>query len=132
MEAGFSPLDEELALPAGHLSSYVLEVVVRLASWMPFGRAVQEAAWFTGVTTSETSVRRLTEAAGRTYEAVQRAQAAVLEQGAPPAPRGPPVQALCVDRAMAPLVDGARGEVKTPAIKLARGHRWAPFSVSAA
>lgn len=116
MEAGFSPLDEELALPAGHLSSYVLEAVVRLASWMPFGRAVQEAAWFTGVTTSETSVRRLTEAAGRAYEAGQTAQVAALEREAPTAPQGPPVQALYVDGAMVPLVGGVWGEVKTLAI----------------
>jgi hypothetical protein len=114
--ADFSPLDEELALPAGHLSSFVLESVVRLASWMPFGRAVQEAAWFTGVTTSETSVRRLTEAAGRAYEAGQTAQVAVLERGMPQAPQGPPVQALSVDGAMVPLVGGVWGEVKTLAI----------------
>jgi hypothetical protein len=112
--ADFSPLDEELALPAGHLSSYVLESVVRLATWMPFGRAV--AAWYTGMTLSETSVRRLTEAAGRRYEAVQTAQVAVLEQTAPAAPQGPPVQALSVDGVMVPLVGGVWGEAKTLAI----------------
>lgn len=116
MEADFSPLDEELALAAGHLSSYVLEAVVRLASWMPFGRAVTEAAWFTGVRVSETSVRRLTEAAGRTYEAEQTAQVAVLERETPAAPQGPPVQALYVDGAMVPLVGGVWGEVKTLAV----------------
>lgn len=116
MGADFSPLDEELALSAGHLSSFVLESVVRLASWMPFGRAVQEAAWFTGVTTSETSVRRLTEAAGRSYEAGQTAQVAVLEREMPQAPQGPLVQALSVDGAMVPLVGGIWGEVKTLAI----------------
>jgi hypothetical protein len=94
VEAVFSPLDEELALPAGQLSSAVLEAVVRLATWMPFGRAVTEVAWFTGVRVSETSVRRLTEAAGRTYEAEQTAQVAVLERETPAAPQGPSVQAL--------------------------------------
>jgi hypothetical protein len=114
--ADFSPLDEELALPAGHLSSLVLEAVVRLATWMPFGRAVKEAAWFLGMPLSETSVRRLTEAAGRSYEGGQTAAVAALEQEAPPAPQGPPVQALYVDGAMVPLVGGVWGEVKTLAI----------------
>jgi hypothetical protein len=116
VEADFSPLDEELALPAGHLSSFVLESVVRLATWMPFGRAVTEAAWFTGIPLSETTVRRLTEAVGRSYAAVQTRQAAVLEREGPIAPQGPPVQALYVDGAMVPLVGGAWGEVKTLAI----------------
>lgn len=116
MGADFFPLDEELGVPGGHLSSFVLEAVVRLATWMPFGRAVAEVAWFTGVTLSETSVRRLTEAAGRSYEGVQTAAVAALEQEAPPAPQGPPVQACYVDGAMVPLVGGVWGEVKTLAI----------------
>jgi hypothetical protein len=114
--AGFSPLDEELALPAGHLSSFVHEAVLRLATWMPFGRAVAEVAWFTGVTVSETTVRRLTEGAGRTYAAEQTAEAAVLERETPPAPPGPAVQALSVDGAMVPLVGGTWVEVKTVAL----------------
>ena len=112
----FSPLDKELGLAAGHLSSLVLEAVVRLATWMPFGRAVREAGWFLGVTLSETSVRRLTEAAGHSYEAVQTAQVAALEREVPVAPQGPPVQALFVDGAMVPLVDGVWGEVQTLAV----------------
>jgi hypothetical protein len=116
VEAGFSPLDEELALPAGQLSSVVLEAVVRLATWMPFGRAVTEVAWFTGVRVSETSVRRLSEAVGRTYEAEHTAQVAALERETPAAPQGPPVQALYVDGAMVPLVGGVWGEVKTLAV----------------
>jgi hypothetical protein len=76
------------------LSSFVLEAVVRLATWMPFGRAVTEAGWLLGVTLSETTVRRLTEAAGRSFVAVQTAQVDRLEREAPPAPAGPPVQAL--------------------------------------
>ena len=116
MEAGFSPLDEELALSAGQLSSFVLEAVVRLATWMPFGRAVQEVAWFTGTRVSETTARRLTEAAGATYAAGQTAEAAALERETPPAPPGPAVQALSVDGAMVPLVGGAWAEVKTLAL----------------
>jgi hypothetical protein len=105
-----------LGLSAGHLSSLVLEAVVRLATWMPFGRAVREVGWFLGVSLSETTVRRLTEAAGRSFEAVQTAQVEALEREAPPAPQGPPVQALYVDGAMVPLVGGVWGEVKTLAV----------------
>ena len=41
---------------------------------------------------------------------------AVLEREAPPAPPGPPVQALYLDGAMVPLVGGVWGEVKTLAV----------------
>lgn len=116
MGADFSPLDEELGLGAGQLSSYLLEAVGRLATWMPFGRAVAEVAWFTGTTLSASSVRRLSEAAGRSYEAVQTAQVVALERDTPPAPAGPAVQAFYADGAMVPLVSGVWGEVKTLAI----------------
>jgi hypothetical protein len=116
VEAGFSPLDEELGLPAGSWSPFLVEAVVRLATWMPFGRAVAEVAWFTGTPVSATTVRRLTEGAGATYVAGQTAEAAALEREAPPAPPGPAVQALSVDGAMVPLVGGAWAEVKTLAL----------------
>jgi hypothetical protein len=114
--AAFSPLDEELALPAGQLSPFLLESVVRLASWMPFARAVAEVAWCTGTTVSATTVRRRTEAAGGTYEAVQTEQVATLEREAPAAAPGPAVQVLSVDGVMVPLVGGVWAEVKTLAL----------------
>jgi hypothetical protein len=104
--ADFSPLDTALGLAAGHLSSCVLEAVVRLATWMPFGRAEQEAGWLLGVSLRETRVRRLTEAAGPSSEGVQTAQVAALAQQAPPAPAGPPVPACFVAGALVPLVGG--------------------------
>ena len=60
----FPPLDEELALPPGHLTPFVRERVVRLATWMSFVRAGREVAHFTGVQVGGTTVRRLTERAG--------------------------------------------------------------------
>jgi hypothetical protein len=90
--------------------------VVRQATWLPFGRASEEVARLTGVHVPESTLRRLTEGAGRAYEAVQTAQVAQLEQEVPPAPPGSAVQALSVDGAMVPLVGGAWAEARTLAI----------------
>jgi hypothetical protein len=112
----FSPLDEELALPAGQLSSFVVETLVRLATWLPFGRASAEVARLTGVQVAASTVRRLTEGAGTAYEGVQTAQVAALERATPPPADGPAVQALAVDGVMVPLVGGTWAEVRTLAI----------------
>ncbi len=109
----FSPLDEELALLPGAYSPRMQESIIRLATWMPFARAVQECAWFTGVTVSEATARRLTEVAGAAQVALQDATTAALEQQAPAPPVGPPVQYLSADGAMVPLVGGVWAEVKT-------------------
>jgi hypothetical protein len=42
-------VDEELALEAGSLTPQLLEWLVRLAAWMPFGQAVQLLEAITGV-----------------------------------------------------------------------------------
>ena len=109
----FSPLDEELALLPGAYSPRLQESVVRLATWMPFARASQECAWFTGVAVSEATARRLTEAAGAAQVSLQDAATAALEQQPPSPPSGPPVQQLSADGAMVPLVGGVWAEVKT-------------------
>ena len=59
-----------MALPPGRLTPFVRESVVRLATWMSFGRAGREVAHFTGVTVGGTTVRRVTERAGAAYVAV--------------------------------------------------------------
>jgi hypothetical protein len=87
-----------------------------VGTWLPFGRASAEVARLTGVQVPESTLRRLTEGAGRAYERVQTAQVAQLEQEAPPPPTGPAVQALSVDGAMVPLLGGAWAEVRTLAI----------------
>lgn len=116
MGRAFSPLDEELALAPGHLTPFVQESVVRLATWMGFGRAGHEVAHFTGVTVGATTARRLTERVGAAYEAVQTAQVERIERELTPAAQGPAVQYLSVDGAMVPLVGGAWAEVKTLAL----------------
>jgi len=110
---GFSPLDEELALLPGRLTPSLQEAVVRLGTWMPFGRVVTELAFFTQVSLTEATARRQTEAAGAAYVALQSAEVEHLERTTPPAPEGPPVQLVSVDGVMVPLVHQEYAEVKT-------------------
>lgn len=110
---GFSPLDEELALLPGRLTPSLQEAVVRLGTWMPFGRVVTELAFFTQVSLTEATARRQTEAAGAAYVALQSAEVEHRERTTPPAPAGPPVQLVSVDGVMVPLVHQEYAEVKT-------------------
>ena len=114
----FSPLDEELGLLPGELTPSLVESLVRLGTWLPFGPAAHMLAYFTRVVVGATTVRRLTEQAGAAYEAVQTAAVDRLEREVPvpPAPHGPAVQLLSVDGAMVPLVGGEGAEVKTLAL----------------
>jgi hypothetical protein len=116
VRSGFSPLDEELALLPGQLTPRLQESVVRLGTWLPFAQAAEALAFFTGVTISVATVRRLTEGAGAAYEAVQTAAVERLERELPSAPAGPCVQLLSVDGAMVPLQHGEWAEVKTLAL----------------
>lgn len=113
---GFSPLDEELQLLAGHYTPTLYEGMTRLATWMPFERAVKEVGYFRHTHVTEATVRRQTEAAGAAYVAVQEQEVTRLERDAPPAPKGPEPQFLSVDGAFVPLVGGEWAEVKTLAI----------------
>jgi len=113
---GFSPLDEELGLLPGKLTPRLGQCVVRMGSWMPFGRAAKELEYLLGVRLSEARVRRLTEKAGAAMVAVQEAEVERLEHEAPVAPAGPLLQLMSVDGAMVPLVKREWTEVKTLAI----------------
>jgi hypothetical protein len=113
---GFSPLDEELQLLAGHYTPTLYEGMTRLATWMPFARAVKEVGYFRHTHVTAATVRRQTEAAGAAYVAVQEQEVARLERDAPPAPKGPAQQFLSVDGAFVPLVGGEWAEVKTLAL----------------
>ena len=113
---GFFPLDEELQLLAGHYTPTVYEDLTRLATWMPFARAVKEVAYFRRTSVTEATVRRQTEAAGAAYVAVQQQAVERLERETPPAAKGPEQQFLSVDGAFVPLVGGEWAEVKTVVI----------------
>lgn len=113
MGPGFFPLDDELELLPGSLSPWLWELVARLGAWMPFGRAAELLAAFTGVTVSEDVARNRTEAAGAAQVALQTAEVERLEREAPPAPPGPDKQYLSADGAFIPLVGGKWAEVKS-------------------
>ena len=80
---------------------------------MPFARAAEECAWFTGVTVSEATTRRLTEAAGAAQVSRQDAAVEEVERTTPAPPAGPPVQLISADGAMVSLLAGVWAEVKT-------------------
>ncbi len=80
VEAGFFPLDEELALEAGSLTPQALEWLARLATWMPFRRAIELLEAMCGVQVSEETARRQTERAGTAYEQVQTQEAQRLQR----------------------------------------------------
>jgi hypothetical protein len=112
----FSPLDKELELLNGELTPRLQESVVRLSTWMPFGRAAKELRYFTRVEVSEATARRITEGAGSHYVGVQNEQVEHILKQAPPSPPGPQVQLISADGAMVHEVTGEWVEVKTVAI----------------
>jgi hypothetical protein len=112
----FFPLDEELELLPGCLTPSLQQDLVRLGSWMPFGRAAQELQHFRRTDVSRPTVGRITEAAGAAYEALQSSEVERIERELPAAPLGPRQQLLSVDGAMVPLVGGEWAEVKTMVI----------------
>ena len=101
----------------GSMSPKLLGRVVRSGSSRgSFARAVEEVADYWGIWLGEETVRRVTEAAGTAYVAVQDAEVARLGRELPEPPPGPPVLQASVDGAMVPLRHGEWAEVKTLAI----------------
>jgi hypothetical protein len=113
---GFFPLDEELELLPGRLSPWLYENLTRLGTWIPFPRAAEMLAVFTGVVVSDDVARDRTETAGAAQVTLQTAAVERLEREAPLAPAGPPKQYLSADGAFVPLVGGVWGEVKSVVI----------------
>ena len=116
MVRGFFPLDEELGLVPGQLTPRLQESLTRLGTWMPFRHAAAELAYFTGVTVSETTARRVAEQAGAAYVVVQTAEVTELERTLPQPPVGPDRLLMSTDGAFVPLVGGEWTEVKTLAL----------------
>lgn len=116
MDAGFSPLDDELALPPGQFTPRLQEWVAHLGTWVPFRQVPRLLALLAGVSCSAETVRRLTEAAGAALVAAQTAAAPAL---APPADPGPATEAhlqVSADGALVRLQAGEWVEVKTVAV----------------
>lgn len=105
-----------MELLPGQLTPSLVEQLVRLGSWLPFGPAAALLEAFWKVPVSEPTARRRTEQAGAAYAAVQTAQVEALERELPDPPAGPAIQVLSVDGAMVPLVGGQWTEVKLLAL----------------
>lgn len=112
----FFPLDEQLGLLGGGVSPRGEEVLVRLASWMPFEAARELLQEVLGIQVSKATARRLTLVSGQAQLAVEEAEQERLEQDMPPAPAGAEKQLLSGDGAMVHLVGGEWAEVKTLAL----------------
>lgn len=110
---GIFPLDEELELLPGALTPHGHECLVRLASWMPFQKAVEMLEDFMGIRVSRIVSQRYTEEAGAAYEQMQNEEVERLEKEAPRAkPDADKIQ-ISADGAMVPLLQGVWAEVKT-------------------
>lgn len=112
-DRGFFPLDEELELLPGALTPHGHECLVRLASWMPFQKAVEMLEDFMGIRVSRSVSQRYAEEAGAAYEQIQNEEAEWLEKEAPRASTHADKIQISVDGAMVPLLHGVWAEVKT-------------------
>jgi hypothetical protein len=117
VEAGFSPLDEELGLLPGQLTPRLQEGLVRLSSHIPsFAKATTEFAFWTQVEVHRTTTGRLTEAAGATAVAFQTAEAEAILRTHPHPSHTSTRLVLSVDGAMVPLRHGQWAEARTLAV----------------
>ena len=120
---GFFPLDETLALGASRFSPRLVEGIARLGTEMPFGRAVETLAFFTGVEMGVETARGLVEGAGAALVELEAAEIEELERTGATPPLGAPMQQVSVDGAMVPLLRGEWAEVKTLAVGAIRQER---------
>jgi len=90
------------------------EQLIRLSGWMPFARAVEVFADFTGMQVAKIMAMNSTEAAGAAYVQMQEEEVGAWEQG-----KGQEVKAgadkmqISADGAMVPLRHGIWAEVRT-------------------
>ena len=109
----FFPLDEELGLLSGGLTPRGEEMLVRLATWMPFEPAREMLQDLVGIQVSKATARRVTLATGEAALAVCEGEVERLKQEVPQAPAGTDKQLLSADGAFVHLVGGEWVEVKT-------------------
>ncbi|HVA62423.1 MAG TPA: hypothetical protein VNF74_01765 [Terriglobales bacterium] len=98
------------------MSPRLLARVVRSANQLTFAKAAEDVTDYWGMWLDAETVRRVTEAAGAAYVAVQEAEVVRLGQDWPAPPQGAPVMQVSVDGAFVPLRHGEWAEVKTLAI----------------
>lgn len=97
----------------GRYSPRLQQIVVVLGTLLPFGQVPALLALVRGVPSSRSSVRRLTEDAGRALAAIEQGEAERIRATLPPTPPGASRQQVSVDGAMVPVVGGEWREVKT-------------------
>jgi hypothetical protein len=105
----FFPLDRELKLEESGLSPHAHECLVRLGAWMPFAHAAQELEAILGVQVSQSTVRRLTEEAGKLCCQQQNEPAAHSSTEG----TALPAMAMSADGAMVRIRGNGWQEVKT-------------------
>ena len=113
MGRGFFPLDEELALLPGKLTPREHECLVRLSSWMPFGKAVELLGDLVGIEVSQIVAQNYAEKAGALYVQMQEEEVARLEREMPEATGGVEKMQVSADGAMIPLLHGLWAEART-------------------
>ena len=114
---GFSPLDRELGLlPGSPLLPRAQEMLVQLATQIPFAAASRLFETWTGIKLGSSTTRRQTLAAGEALVAAETAAAEwVLRDSPEPTAAGVEHQQLSIDGALVPLI-GEWAEVKTLAV----------------
>ncbi len=98
---------------SGGLTPRGEEMLVRLASWMPFEQAQEFLQDLVGIQVSKATARRATLQTGEAALAVCAGEVERLKQEVPQAPGGADKQLLSADGAMVHLVGGEWAEVKT-------------------
>src|SRR2546425_9012365 len=84
----FFPLDEQLGLVSGGVTPRGEEMLVRLASWMPFEQAREVLQDLVGIQVSKATARRATLATGEAALVVCEGEVERLKQEVPQAPGG--------------------------------------------
>ena len=114
VDTAFSPLDRELKLERCGLSPHVYESLVSLGAWMPFVHAAERVEAMLGVQVSQSTVRRLTEEAGKRCCQQQNEPPPLRqsEEAPGPAEAGPPM-AMSADGAMVHIRGKGWQEAKT-------------------
>jgi hypothetical protein len=111
---GFFPLDRELELLPGKLTPQGHEQLVRLSGWIPFERAVEVFADFTGMQVTKIVAMNSTETAGAAYVQMQEEEVGAWEQGKDQEVHaGADKMQISADGAMVPLRHGIWAEVRT-------------------
>ena len=109
----FFPLDEQLGLVSGGLTPRAEEMLVRLATWMPYAQAQELLSDLVGIQVSKATTRRATLHTGQAALGLDETEEERLKQELPQAPGGADKQQLSADGAMVHLVGGEWVEVKT-------------------